>query len=75
MFILIGVAVLWRPNPDAKQYAYVMELPSIGGGRDMTFDTHIDSFDDDGQKGNINYRDVQNDHFQVDENQFSAQFT
>jgi len=75
MFILIGVAFLWRPNPDAKQYAFVMELPSVGGGRDMTFDTHIDSFDDDGQKDNISYRENQKDHFQIDENAFSAQFT
>jgi len=28
---LLGVAVLWRPNPNAKEYAYVMELPAMGG--------------------------------------------
>lgn len=27
LYILIGVAVLWRPNPAAQEYAYVMELP------------------------------------------------
>ena len=26
LFVLIGVAVLWRPNPNAKEFAYVMEL-------------------------------------------------
>lgn len=29
--VLIGVAYLWRPNESAKEYAYVMELPSLGG--------------------------------------------
>jgi Lung seven transmembrane receptor len=32
LFLLIGVAVLWWPNPTAKEYAYVMELPSLGEG-------------------------------------------
>lgn len=31
LFLLIGVAVLWWPNPSAKEYAYVMELPAVGG--------------------------------------------
>jgi hypothetical protein len=31
LFVLIGVAWLWKPNPNAKEYAYVMELPAIGG--------------------------------------------
>lgn len=31
LFVLISVAVLWRPNPSAKDYAFVMELPSLGG--------------------------------------------
>lgn len=26
LFVLINIAILWRPNPQAKQYAYVMEL-------------------------------------------------
>jgi hypothetical protein len=29
--VLIGVAYLWRPNPNAKDLAYVMELPALGG--------------------------------------------
>jgi hypothetical protein len=28
IFVLLGVAVLWRPSPTAKEYAYVMELPA-----------------------------------------------
>jgi hypothetical protein len=29
IFVLLGVAVLWRPSPTAKEYAYVMELPAM----------------------------------------------
>jgi len=32
LFVLIGVAILWRPNPSAKEYAFVMELPAMGAG-------------------------------------------
>jgi hypothetical protein len=32
LYLLIGVAVLWRPNPSAKEYAYVMELPDNESG-------------------------------------------
>jgi Lung seven transmembrane receptor len=30
LFVLIGVALLWRPNPNAQEYAYVMELSGDG---------------------------------------------
>jgi len=30
LFVLIAVAILWWPNPSAKEYAYQMELPSTG---------------------------------------------
>jgi Lung seven transmembrane receptor len=30
LFLLVGVAWLWKPNPNAQEYAYVMELPSMG---------------------------------------------
>jgi len=30
LFVLVGVAYLWRPNPSAREYAYVMELPAMG---------------------------------------------
>eukprot|EP00536_Pseudo-nitzschia_multiseries_P001993 jgi/Psemu1/251193/estExt_Genewise1Plus.C_260153 len=32
LFVLFGVAVLWRPNADAKNYVMQMELPSVGDG-------------------------------------------
>ena len=28
IFVLTGVAYLWRPQPNAKDYAFVMQLPS-----------------------------------------------
>lgn len=40
LLVLVSVAVLWRPNPAAKDYAFVMELPSIGG--DVEFTTNDD---------------------------------
>ena len=48
LFILIGVACLWRPTKNAKEYAFVMELPSMAAdGQEMTFDTNVDTIDDD----------------------------
>ena len=29
VFVLLSVAILWRPQPNAKEYAYVMELPAV----------------------------------------------
>lgn len=34
LMVLVGVAVLWKPNPRAKEFAFVMELPAMGGGDD-----------------------------------------
>ena len=31
VLVLIGIAYLWRPNPSAREYAYVLELPASGG--------------------------------------------
>jgi len=36
LFVLVGVSVLWRPNPSAKEYAYAMELPAMGADGDGT---------------------------------------
>lgn len=38
-FILTSIALLWRPNPRAKEFAYVMELPSVG--EDLGFETNV----------------------------------
>ena len=34
MCVLAGVAILWRPQENAKEYAYVMELPPMMAGDD-----------------------------------------
>uniref|UniRef100_A0A7S4ADS0 GOST seven transmembrane domain-containing protein n=1 Tax=Pseudo-nitzschia australis TaxID=44445 RepID=A0A7S4ADS0_9STRA len=34
LFVLIAVAMLWRPQANAKEYAYVMELPAMSGALD-----------------------------------------
>lgn len=31
LFILVGICILWRPNPSAQHYSYHMELPASGG--------------------------------------------
>ena len=38
-FILTSIALLWRPNPRAKEFAHVMELPSVG--EDLGFETNV----------------------------------
>jgi mannose/fructose/N-acetylgalactosamine-specific phosphotransferase system component IIC len=30
VFVLVGVAILWRPNANAKDYALQLELPAMG---------------------------------------------
>merc|ERR1712032_1106222 len=34
LFILLAISILWWPNPAAKEYAYVMELPSLNNDDD-----------------------------------------
>jgi hypothetical protein len=31
LFVLTGVAILWRPNSNAKDYAMQLEVPALGG--------------------------------------------
>uniref|UniRef100_A0A7S0XK24 GOST seven transmembrane domain-containing protein n=1 Tax=Pseudo-nitzschia delicatissima TaxID=44447 RepID=A0A7S0XK24_9STRA len=40
LFILVAVAYMWRPQENAKDYAYVMELPSMSAA--------VDDDDDEG---------------------------
>lgn len=44
--VLAAVSILWKPDPSAKEYAYVMELPSMPN-EDMEFDTNADCDEDD----------------------------
>lgn len=54
---LLGVAILWRPNPNAKEYAYVMELAADGDDLELSgvvpsaLDDD-DEFDGPSMKGN-----------------------
>lgn len=43
LFVLTGVAILWRPQKNAKEYAYVMQLPSMKAG----------TGDEDGDEGEL----------------------
>eukprot|EP00536_Pseudo-nitzschia_multiseries_P009783 jgi/Psemu1/297355/fgenesh1_pm.283_\ len=47
LFVLIAVALLWRPQENAKEYAFVMELPSMST-----------AVDDDDNEGMIELSDV-----------------
>lgn len=67
-FVLVSIALLWKPDPRAKEFAYVMELPSIG--EDMVLDTNIGSADDydDDDGVNVSYSDVEKDgRFTIDD--------
>jgi hypothetical protein len=77
LFVLIAVAILWRPNPNAKEYAYVMELPALGGDdeNDLELTCNIPSaMDDDddqepssGAKGFHDDDDLHDNRFQIDD--------
>jgi hypothetical protein len=49
LFVLIGLSCLWAPEAGAKEYAYVMELSTIGN--DLQFDTNVDGPDSDDDEG------------------------
>jgi hypothetical protein len=40
VMVMAAVAILWRPNATAKEYAFVMELPSMG--HDVDYDEGIE---------------------------------
>jgi Lung seven transmembrane receptor len=78
LFMLLGVAILWRPNPSAKEYAYAMELPATSsfedeGGTELELTgavpSAMDDDDDDpsGKKGYHDDRDGRDDRFQIDD--------
>ena len=61
LFVLVGVAYLWRPNPSAREYAFVMELPAMGDDGDNELEltgsvpSAMDS--DDGSAGKNGFHD------------------
>jgi hypothetical protein len=80
LFVLITVAILWRPNPSAKDYAFVMELPAMGGededenALELTDNTPSAMEDKDGKepssRTNGNHDDddeFHDDRFQIDD--------
>lgn len=61
-FVLVTIAWLWKPDPRAKEFAYVMELPSVGD--DMVLDSNMDE-DEDGV--DVSYSDLQQEgKFNID---------
>jgi len=52
--ILTCVSILWKPDPNAKEFAYVMELPSMADN-DLEFDTNagLEEDEEDIIKGNL----------------------
>jgi Lung seven transmembrane receptor len=63
--VLVGVSILWRPNPSAREYAYAMELPAMRddgmGGSELeltgTVPSAMDSFDDEDEEDHA-FRDA-----------------
>lgn len=63
--VLVGVACLWKPNPSAKEYAYVMELSATGeGGTELELGAVPSALSDD-EDDLVDYED-HDDRFQID---------
>jgi hypothetical protein len=61
ILVLLSIALLWKPDPRAKEFAYVMELPSIADDEnDLALDTSIGSPDEE-DGVNVSYSDYQDD--------------
>jgi Lung seven transmembrane receptor len=79
--VLIGVAILWKPNPNAKEYAYVMELPAMGSDGETELEltdvvpSAMDDMDDDFNDDNgqpTNFRNgSHDDRFKIDDAELS----
>jgi len=70
--VLVSVAILWKPDPNAKEYAFVMQLPV--GGEDINnelelVDTNADVLqnDEDADNGDDEFDDL-NFHDNDDKN-------
>jgi hypothetical protein len=72
LFVLIAVAILWRPNPNAKEYAYVMELPVLGADDENELELTVnvpsamDDDDDDDQEPSSGAKDGTNGYHDDD---------
>eukprot|EP00522_Entomoneis_paludosa_P003009 CAMPEP_0172473178 /NCGR_PEP_ID=MMETSP1065-20121228/68721_1 /TAXON_ID=265537 /ORGANISM="Amphiprora paludosa, Strain CCMP125" /LENGTH=275 /DNA_ID=CAMNT_0013231347 /DNA_START=12 /DNA_END=839 /DNA_ORIENTATION=- len=74
MYVLIGISILWRPNPSAREYAYVMELPASGGDEDGETELELSGVvpsamddDDDDEPAAEKDGNGYDDHFKIDE--------
>jgi len=47
LFVLVCIALLWKPNERAKELAYAMELPSSGDLDEVEFDTNLGLHEDE----------------------------
>ena len=77
LFVLIGVAFLWRPNPSAKEYAYVMELSAGDDGENgMELSGVVPSAMDDDEEPTQDGNGYSNGHsqdsrFKIDDTEMS----
>lgn len=68
-FVLVSIAMLWKPNPRAKEFAYVMELPSIGDDTVLQQSTAIEDEEED--EVNVRYSNNRNGMFTIDDGEMS----
>lgn len=68
-FVLVAIALLWKPDPRAKEFAYVMELPSIGDDTVLQQSTSIQDTDED--EMNVRYSDNGHGKFTIDDGEMS----
>lgn len=65
LFVLVGLSCLWAPEAGAKEYAYVMELSTIGN--DLEFDTNVDGPDSDDDESGLSRPGGVSDAFSVED--------
>jgi hypothetical protein len=68
-FVLVAIALLWKPDPRSKEFAYVMELPSVGDDTVLQQSTSIQDTDED--EMNIRYSDNNHGKFTIDDGEMS----
>jgi Lung seven transmembrane receptor len=69
LFLLVGVAYLWKPNPNMHEYANVMELLSMGEDRENGLEltpSAADGGSDDFGNGKNGFHDKNNEVFHDD---------
>jgi len=69
-FILVTIAYLWRPNSNAKEFAHVIELPTLGDDEDdlqMTENAACVPSALDGDDDDTDYSDNNNNKEQYDD--------